>query len=259
MRINRIMSMVAVAVSVFFISGYYSVCQAGLPTGIKKEIPKIKPGQIKIISLKAATVSQGTRKPDGLWTWTAVVANVGSEEIKKETLQIEASAVYSSGTTCVVSSEILNRGIAPRTKATISGKWSNCSAQNLILTIKSLPPSRSPIFETKTTSVPQISAVIQSFTFVRDTKKWTAVIKNTSTVPLRFHTEGLGKRGTTSECFAREDTAVVRRGGGTVTLTGRYNLWQPGTAIEYRVINKCKHCLSGDEAYLTLDKFEYTY
>ncbi|MBN2514432.1 MAG: hypothetical protein JXC33_00195 [Deltaproteobacteria bacterium] len=265
MKINRIMSIVAVAVSVFFISGYYSVCQAGLPTGIKKEIPKIKEvktvqskNPVKIISLTTGTATKGASKSGGPWTWTAVVVNTGSAVIKKGTLNFEATAVYASGEKCVVSSEILSGGIAPGTKATIKGRWSNCKARKLVLNITSLPlASRSPI-DAKTTSVQQISAAIKNFTFIRDTKTWTAIIENTSGVPLSFHAEGSGKRGTSNECFARQDTAVIPP-GGTVTLTGRYNLWQPGTAIEYLVQNKCKHCLSGDDAYLTLDRFEYTY
>lgn len=265
MKINRIMSIVAVAVSVLFISGYYSVCQAGQPTGIKKEIPKInrvKPVQskhlVKIISLKTGPATSKVRKSSDPWTWTAVVANTGSATVKKKTLKFEASAVYPSGKKCVVSTVILNRDIAPRTKATIQGQWSNCSARKLVLTIQSLPlPGRSPL-DAKTTSVPQISAKIQNFTFIRDTKTWTAIIKNTSTVPLSFNTSGVGMRDNSSYCFARQDTKVIPP-GGTVTLTGRYGMWQPGTTIKYQVFYKCEYCSSGSVVFQSIATFEYTY
>jgi hypothetical protein len=266
MKINKLMAMVAIAVSLLFISGYCTVCEAGAPTGIKKEIPSgikaVKPVQsnksVKIISLKTGTVTKGARGSGGPWTWTAVVANTGSATVQKNTLKFEASAVYQSGKECVVSSEVLNRDIAPGTKAIIKGRWSNCSAQKLVMNIMTLPLASRSAIATKTTSVQQISAAIQNFTFVRDTKMWTAIIKNTSSVSLSFHATGLGKRGASSYCFARQDTKVIPA-GGTITLTGCYSLWQPGTTIEYLVQNKCTYCSSGDEVYLTLDRFEYTY
>lgn len=266
MKISRVMFMVAVVVSVFLISGYCSVCRAGAPTEIKKEIPAgikaVKTVQsnnpVKIISLKTGTATKVARSSGGTWTWTAVVANTGSAVIKKKTLKFEATAVYASGEECVVSSEILDRDIAPGAKAIVKGQWSNCEAQKLVMNIQSLPLAGRSALATKTTSVQQITAAIQNFTFVRDTKTWTAIIKNTSSVPLSFHATGLGKRGTSSDCFAKQDTKVISP-GRTVTLTGRYNLWQPGTAIEYIVQNKCKYCSSGNDVYLTLDKFEYTY
>ena len=264
MKIKRIMSIVSIVLSVFFISGYYSVCQAGLPTGIKKDIPKIniKPAQskhpVKIISLKTGTTTKVTRKSAGPWYWTAVVANTGSVTIKKGKLKFEATAINPSGKKYVVSSVILNRNIATGSKATISGRWSNCKARKLRLKITSLPIAGRSALATQTTSVQQISAQIKYFTFSRDKKTWTAIIKNTSRVPLSFHTSGVGTRGETSECFTMQETRVIPP-GKTITLTGRYLLWQPGTAIEYMVENKCRYCLSCGEALVTLDTFKYTY
>lgn len=265
MKINRPMLIVAIAVSVFFISGYYSVCQAGPPTGVKKEISKVNAiknvqikGSIKIISLKTTTAPERSKVSGGPWIWTAVVANTGLTKIKKGTLQFDASAVYPSGKKCVVSSVVLNRDIAPKTKATINGRWSNCSARKLTLTVQTLPlPRKSPL-AVKITSVPKISAEIQNFTFVRDTKTWTAIIKNTSSVPLSFFTNGVGIRNGVSTGIAWEDTPVLSP-GKTVTFTGRYVQWQPGTTIKYHVRNKCEYCLSGKVELLHLDTFEYTY
>lgn len=259
------MVMAAVAVSVLFISGYCSVCQAGAPTGLKKEVPPVnaikkvqsnKP--FKIISLKTGTVTKGVRNGSGPWTWTAVVANTGSTVIKKGALQFEASAVYASGMECIVSSEVLDRSIAPGTKATMSGRWSNCSARKLVLNIRSLPLGSRSALDTKTTSVPQISAEIQNFTFVRDTKTWTAIIKNTSSVPLSFLTIGAGIRDGVTTGIALEETPVMSP-GRTITLTGRYVQWQPGSTIKYQVQNKCEYCLSGQEKLENVDTFEYTY
>jgi len=264
MKISRIMSIIAIVLSVFFISGYYSVCQAGLPTGIKKDIPKIniKPAQsmypVKIISLKTGTTTKVTRKSGGPWYWTAVVANTGSVAVRKGKLKFEATAINPSGKKYVVSSVILNRNIAPGSKATISGRWSNCKAGKLRLKITSLPIAGRSAVATKTTSVQKISAQIQNFTFIRDTKTWTAIIKNTSRVPLSFHTTGVGKSGTTSDCFTMQETRVIPP-GKTITLTGRYLLWQPGTAIEYMVQNKCRFCSSCGESIVDLDTFKYTY
>jgi hypothetical protein len=268
MKISRIISVATavVAVSVFCISGYWAVCQAAPPTGMRKDIPSgIKAGQtvqsnspIKITSLRTGTVTKRLRTNDGAWTWTAVVENTGPAEIKKNTIKLEASAVYPSGEECVVSSVILDRDIPPGRKATISGQWSNCMVRNLILNAKPFPiASRSPL-ATKMTSVQAISAEIQNFTFVRDTKTWTAVIKNTSSVPLGFQTEGYGIRGATTDCFARQETKIIPA-GGTIILTGRYTTWQPGTTIKYSVQNKCVYCGRGDEAVLPLNTFEYAY
>ena len=265
MKINRIMFMAAVVVSVFLISGFCSICQAGAPTGLKKDIPggdAVKnirsKGQVKIISLKTTTAPTRSKVSGGPWIWTAVVANTGLAKIKKGTLQFDAYAVYPSGKKCVVSSVKLNRDIAPRKQTKITGRWSNCGARKLTLTVQTLPlPGRSPL-AVKTTSVPQISAKIQNFTFVRDTKTWTAIIKNTSSVPLSFFTNGVGIRNGVSTGIAWEDTPVLSP-GKTVTFTGRYVQWQPGTTIKYHVRNKCEYCSSGKVELLPLDTFEYTY
>jgi len=265
MKINRIMSIVAVAVSVVFVSGYYAVCQAAQPVKIKKEIPKVNATNtlqskhpVKIISLKTGTTTKVPRKGGGPWYWTAVVANTGSVTIKKGKIKFEATTITPSGKQYVVSSVILNKDIAPGSKATISGRWSNCNAKKLRLKITSFPIAGRSALATQTTSVQQISAQIQNFTFIRDTKTWTAIIKNTSRVPLSFHTTGVGTRGQTSECITMQETRVIPP-GKTITLTGRYNLWQPGTAIEYMVQNKCRYCSSCGETIMTLDTFKYTY
>lgn len=265
MKINRMVLMAAVAVSVFLISVFFSVCLAGAPTGLKKDIPggdAVKNVQsknpVKIISLKATTAPTGSKVNGDPWIWKAVVANTGLTTIKKGTLQFEASAVYPSGKKCVVSSVKLNRDIEPRKQVTITGRWSNCSARKLILTIQTLPlPSRSPL-AAQTTSVPEISAEIQNFTFVRDTKTWTAIIKNTSSVHLSFLTIGAGIRDGVTTGIAWEDTPVMSP-GSTITLTGRYVQWQPGSTIKYQIQNKCEYCSSGKVELKSVDTFEYTY
>ncbi len=234
-----------------------------LPTAAKlKSKMVIKKTGLKIINVSASGIGKQSAKASksngGDWQWRITIANTGTVPVDKNSIYIKASQIYGGDENeCNAGQANPAINIMPGKKVQLTSKFNYIYTEKLRFDIMARSQLGSTPLESRVIRFNKPTAKIEVFTFTRDQKKWTAVVKNTSTYPISFNFDVMASRGGSSAKLFDRATKKLKP-NEKQTLSGRHSLFEPGETLEARIGYVFNNC-SGAPDIASVDSFAYTY
>lgn len=228
------------------------------PVG-KIKIKKIQPAKF---SVKIANVSFSTTRRRGIvFRWRATIMNAGTAVIRKKSLTVKATQLNPyNGAACDAGTGRLPSDILPGKSVRVTGSFNYGMTHKLQLDVlatgSSLP---GPPIATRVFAGPQFTADFKAFTFVRNKKQWTAIVRNTSMFPLQFNFSVAGETPDNRTYGLALTNTKLLAPNATQTFSGTFREFVPGSKLSGKIMFMAKDCASGNDAQILVHVFSYTY
>lgn len=243
-RKTLLLSCLAWSLSICFICPPLFAAQPYKPVK-KGAVPNV---QMAAPSLKITGVTYaGAGRSGQTFRWVATVANTGNVLIKKDQFVIKGTQLYRSGNlSCDAGTGRFPADLPPGKKATVVGSYDYKMSHKIKLDIVAKNGVRNQPVSTRTVTGPRLKADFTEFSINPTTRKWTATIRNTSTVPARFNLRVYAEEANrTTHGLGNKNTSKLAA-GTTQTFTGPLGSYQSGWKVTGSIGLEGQYCDGND-------------